>query len=83
MPLFDYLCLDCGNTTEILVSGSDTVPSCAGCGSANVKRMLSAPSPLSGASRSVLPGPGDTPCCGHGPAEARCAGPGSCCGKTG
>ena len=82
MPLFDYLCLDCGNVSELLVMASDDKQSCPECGGANLKKMLSAHSSLSGTSKSRLPGPGDTPCCGSSAAETGCAGPGSCCGKT-
>jgi len=82
MPLFDYLCLDCGKVSEILVMASDEKQSCQACGSANLKKMLSAHSTLSGTSKSRLPGPGDATCCGSTPSNAGCAGPGSCCGKT-
>ena len=81
MPLFDYLCLDCGKLTEILVTVSEDQPRCQVCGSNNLKKMISAPSSLSGATTSKVPGAGDTACCGSTPAHASCAGPGSCCGK--
>lgn len=82
MPLFDYLCLDCGHTSEMLVQGSGSPSGCTQCGSKNLKKLLSAHSSYSGGSRSSLPGSGDTSCCGSNPAEAGCAGPGSCCGKN-
>lgn len=82
MPLFDYLCLDCGKLSEILITGSGDPLQCQGCGSSNLKKLLSAHSSLSGASKSTLPGAGDTSCCGTTPVEAGCAGPGSCCGKN-
>jgi len=82
MPLFDYICIDCENLSEILVTGSEDQPQCQACGSANLKKMISAHSSLSGASMSKFPGPGDTPCCGSTPTYAGCAGPGSCCGKS-
>jgi putative FmdB family regulatory protein len=81
MPLFDYLCLDCGGTTEFLVTKSADAPRCRECGSSNLKKMLSAHSSFSGSSGQRVPGPGDTACCGSTPSEAGCAGPGSCCGK--
>ncbi len=81
MPLYDYLCIDCGNTFEALVTGAAGDLRCGSCDGQNLKRLLSAPSSLSGAQRSGLPGAGDTACCGTSPAHAGCAGPGSCCGK--
>jgi len=81
MPLFDYLCLDCGKSTEALVIGEGDEVRCGSCGSGNLKRLLSAHSSLSGSARNGMPGPGDTACCGTSPDHASCAGPGSCCGK--
>ncbi len=81
MPLYDYLCLDCKKVSEILVTSSAEEPSCPDCGSSNLKKMLSAPSSLSGSSAQKMPGPGDTACCGSSPMQAGCSGPGSCCGK--
>jgi putative FmdB family regulatory protein len=81
MPLYDYLCLDCQKLSEILVTTATEEPQCSQCGSPNLKKMLSAPSSLSGSSSQGLPGAGDTACCGSSPMQAGCAGPGSCCGK--
>ncbi len=82
MPLFDFLCVECGATSEVLVASSDEAPTCKACGSANVRKLLSAPSSLSGGARTGFPGPSDTACCGTSPSQAGCAGPGSCCGKS-
>jgi len=82
MPLFDYLCMDCGEMNEILVSGADEQTLCKKCGSSSLKKMLSAPSSLSGSQNSSIPGAGDTACCGSSPGHAGCSGPGSCCGKA-
>ncbi len=82
MPLYDYLCLDCGKTSEILITGSADIPRCTSCGGKSLKKLLSAHSSMSGRSKNSLPGLGDTACCGSSPgAGAGCAGPGSCCGK--
>ncbi len=83
MPLYEYLCKDCGELNEILVTPSSNQPTCHACQSANLKKLLSAhASPSVGAS-DRLPGPGDTACCGSHPGQAAgCAGPGSCCGKN-
>ena len=80
MPLFDFLCTDCGKQTEMIVTSSDT-PKCE-CGSTHLKKMLSAHSSLSGNHGSKFPGLGDTACCGSTPSQSGCAGPGSCCGKA-
>lgn len=81
MPLFDYHCVDCGQRSEILVTGSGRQPQCSACGSSNLRKLLSAHSSMSGPSKNRLPGPGDTACCGSNPSQAGCAGPGSCCGR--
>jgi len=84
MPLFEYLCLDCGKVTEFLALASSDQARCGACDSLNVKKLISAPSSASGLARTGLPGPGDHTCCGSAPGQAAgCAGPGSCCGKTG
>ena len=81
MPLYDYLCLDCGKVSETLMTSTSDLPVCSDCGSGNLKRLLSATSSLSGGARHGLPGSGDTACCGTTPGQAAgCAGPGSCCG---
>ncbi|MFH0789616.1 MAG: zinc ribbon domain-containing protein [Pseudomonadota bacterium] len=81
MPLYDFLCLQCGRVSEALLTGSSEAPTCSACGSGDLKRLLSAPSSLSGTTRHSLPGQGDTTCCGSSPGQAAgCAGPGSCCG---
>lgn len=81
MPLFEYLCSDCGQVSEMLILNKTDVPKCQACQSKNVKKLLSAHSSYTGASGTRLPGHGNTPCCGSSPSEAGCAGPGSCCGK--
>ena len=81
MPIYDYLCMHCGEVCEILVTSSDVSPACSACGGQELKKMMSAHSSRSGASSPGFPGPGDTACCGTSPAKATCAGPGSCCGK--
>ena len=82
MPLFDYLCQDCGKTSELLIVGSRMDLTCPECGSARTARVMSPTSTLTGRSGQNLPGPGDTGCCGSGPSQAGCSGPGSCCGKN-
>jgi len=83
MPLYEYLCQDCGQQSEILITSSSAQPGCRACGGKNLKKLLSAHATLSANHSQRLPGPGDTSCCGTNPGQAGCAGPGSCCGKTG
>ena len=82
MPLFDFHCPACGQTSELLVTAADSKPNCPACGSRGMRKLLSAHSSMSGARSQAMPGPGDTACCGSAPgAHAGCSGPGSCCGK--
>ncbi|GAB6094649.1 hypothetical protein JCM14469_09010 [Desulfatiferula olefinivorans] len=81
MPIYDFMCNDCGKLSEILVTSADQEPVCRFCGGRKLEKRMSAPSSYTG-SRS-MPGPGDTACCGSSPDKAAgCAGPGSCCGRT-
>lgn len=82
MPLFDFRCLDCGSPNELLLTGTGEKPQCTSCGSANLEKLLSAHSSLSGHKQNRMPGPSDTGCCGSSIEQASCAGPGSCCGKN-
>ncbi|MGM0453474.1 MAG: FmdB family zinc ribbon protein [Thermodesulfobacteriota bacterium] len=82
MPIYDYVCRDCGQNGEFLVTGNADTPSCGSCGSSRMQKQLSAPSSFSGRASSSMPGPGDTACCGETPGHSGCAGPGSCCGKA-
>jgi putative FmdB family regulatory protein len=41
MPLFEYICEECGETFEKLVRGSTTTILCPSCESANVRKKLS------------------------------------------
>ena len=81
MPIYEYLCMDCGQQSELLVTGSSGDPKCRSCGSASLKKLLSAHASPSGSASDGLPGLGDTTCCGTSPTDAGCHGPGSCCGK--
>jgi putative FmdB family regulatory protein len=83
VPLFDYLCLDCGQLREYLVRNTAERLKCTSCGGDRLRKMLAAPAAISSERSRRLPGAGDTACCGSNPAAAGCAGPGSCCGKNG
>jgi putative FmdB family regulatory protein len=82
MPIFDIVCPDCGYQGELLVLTSQEALKCPGCGGLHPQKRMSPTSTLTGSSRHPLPGPRDHGCCGSRPAEAGCAGPGSCCGRA-
>ncbi len=82
MPLFDFLCENCGKYSELLITGTDEETKCKFCGSRRLNKQVSAHSSMSGIGNNKMPGSGDTACCGSSPNEASCAGPGSCCGKN-
>lgn len=42
MPIYEYVCDDCGNDFELLVLGSDT-PACPACDSEALSKQLSLP----------------------------------------
>ena len=81
MPIYEYLCPDCANLFEEIVSGSGQAPACPHCGGANGRKLLSASASVVGKEAAGLPGPGDTGCCGAAPGSSGCT-PGSCCGKA-
>ncbi len=82
MPIFEIKCPQCGYSGELLVMGGQDQLACPQCGAAEVDKLMSAPSALTGGGRQAMPGAGDHGCCGSTPGHAGCAGPGSCCGKS-
>jgi len=69
MPIFEYLCKDCGASSEYLVMGSKSEAiACKECGSAQVEKVLSASTVLSHIPHRA---PGKT-CCGR---DERCSTP--------
>lgn len=83
MPIYDIMCRSCGKKSEVLMISSDDKLICPNCGSILTTRLMSATSSFTGQNVKEFPGTGDTACCGSSPSQAHCAGPGSCCGKTG
>lgn len=83
MPIFEVACNLCGFKGEIIVLNSKAALRCPSCGSQDAHKLMSATSSLTGKAAQQFPGAGDTGCCGQSPAQASCAGPGSCCGKAG
>jgi putative FmdB family regulatory protein len=66
MPLYEYLCLDCKNDSEILVQSLASKPQCPECGSKKMEKQLSViGSPvIQGASRSNSAGGDESGTCG-------------------
>lgn len=61
MPIYEYHCENCGEQVEILVrSQTATPPICPRCGDTRLKRLLSLPHVIMGASR-----PAGHTCCGR------------------
>jgi putative FmdB family regulatory protein len=83
VPIYDIVCRACGKDSEVLAIRSQDPLACPDCGSTLTTRLMSTTSSLTGRNAMDLPGPKDTGCCGSTPSQAHCAGPGSCCGKTG
>jgi putative FmdB family regulatory protein len=68
VPIYEYLCKDCGEQLEILVrSGANTSPTCPSCGSTMLERLLSVAYVMTSESR-----PAGRTCCGQ---EERCETP--------
>lgn len=81
MPIYEFECLDCGHTTEVLVGSHETdLVACGNCGGRNLKKLLSAHAAVSPTGRFPTD-PADR-CCGAGGPLGTCAGPGSCCGRA-
>ncbi|MBI4963084.1 MAG: zinc ribbon domain-containing protein [Desulfomonile tiedjei] len=81
MPIKEYLCANCGSTSELLVGigrNSDEIL-CKSCGSAELQECLSAPAPPVISNEQGHAGSGT--CCGGTPSNKGCV-PGSCCGNN-
>lgn len=42
MPIYEYICKDCGHEFEELVFDRNAVPACPSCGSAHTEKLMSA-----------------------------------------
>ena len=82
MPIFDIHCRSCGYQGEVLVLSSEAALTCPACGGSDAEKHMSPTSTLTGSASRRMPGSKDHSCCGSRPAEAGCAGPGSCCGRS-
>jgi len=75
MPIYEYRCEKCGEVSEFLVLGPQQSLHCNGCGSEDLKKLMSAHNTTNSSSRqSSEPAPGSG--CGNPNA---CGNPGSCC----
>jgi putative FmdB family regulatory protein len=58
MPIFEYLCKDCGQPFEKIVPRYDSLVDCAHCGSANVEKQLSVFAVAGSSTSEASPEPG-------------------------
>jgi putative FmdB family regulatory protein len=70
MPLFEYLCQDCGREFETFVTG-ERRPACPGCHGANLGKRLSRPGMVGAGEREAAPKPSFGGC-GAGGASCAC-----------
>ncbi len=68
MPVYEFLCRDCGTRFEALVRTSGTVATCPSCGATLLDKQVSVPAPVSRAERR----PAGHTCCSR---EERCERP--------
>ena len=66
MPLYEFVCRDCGREQEILIRGAET-PACEACGSGTLAKLLSAPvAHVPGGQSASRPEGGGSGYCGAG-----------------
>lgn len=41
MPIFEYVCSDCGHKFELLIRNDTTTAACKSCGSQNLRKLFS------------------------------------------
>ncbi len=68
MPIYEYLCRECGERVEVWLRSGGERPHCPNCGSPLLKKLFSAPYVMSKGREH----PVGTTCCGR---EERCATP--------
>jgi putative FmdB family regulatory protein len=67
MPIYEYVCQDCGEQFEWLLRG-DEKPECPACGRGNLARQMSVPAAHSASSTPACPAQsicGESHCCGN------------------
>jgi len=62
MPIYEYLCRDCGKKVEMLVRPGESVLHCPYCGGSSLEKLLSTPYVMKGASSEPS---GWSTCCGR------------------
>ncbi len=70
MPIFEYVCDDCGHGFEALVRSADA-PSCPQCGSSHLEKQLSVFATAGASADAPMAGPCGT--CGHPDGPGSCA----------
>ena len=73
MPIYEYVCGNCGKEFELLVRGSEK-PVCPACGKSKLNKQLSVPA-------THMAGGADASCAAR--ETGACDVPGSCCGGGG
>jgi putative FmdB family regulatory protein len=71
MPIFEYLCQDCGKEFESFVTG-ERKPSCPACHGANLGKLLSTPGMVGAGVRSASSPQPSFGGCGAGGASCAC-----------
>ena len=73
MPLYEYTCTSCGQTSELLLRSSAETPACPSCGSESMAKEFSVPARAAVRDGAALPISADGPvdcgaprCCGGG-----------------
>ena len=75
MPIYDYKCKGCGETSEIFVQSSNGHQvTCPACGGTDLEKVFSSSYMIKMAQAPS----GGTSCC---PEPGSCGSPGSCCGS--
>ncbi|MBI9110551.1 FmdB family zinc ribbon protein [Maridesulfovibrio ferrireducens] len=81
MPIFEYICLECGKIYEEISSSDANEGECPSCGKTTREKLISSTSTLTGKEAPVTKPHGGKGCCGSSPSAKGCI-PGSCCGRT-
>jgi putative FmdB family regulatory protein len=53
MPIYEYLCRECGARFELLIRGTSAMPACPACDGKNLEKLLSLPAVKSEATHAL------------------------------